>query len=166
MKCALVGCAIAKKADCHLPLPVVLAGQSSTSSQWESSTDNAIRAKHTFVYVRNMHRTTLTTAGTCFTTKKFRYHLVYVHPFGYAMTMTAVMAGNEVIIGQMAADSNRDRLLSRIKMDKTRNFPGRKFATGTLLKMADSRHLLEHTQHERLIQRLCATINVLIGYHS
>jgi hypothetical protein len=166
MECALVGSAITKEADCHLSLSVVLASQSSTGSQWEPSTDNAIRAKHTFVHVRNMHRTALAPASTCFTTQQFRHHFAYIHALGNAMTMTPVMAGNEIIVSQVGANSNCDRLLSRIEMDETRNFPGSKLATGTLLKVTDSRHLLEHAQHQGLIQCLHATISILIGYHS
>ena len=164
MKGALIGGAITKEADGDLTFAIGPGSQASPYGKRETTTDNAIRTEHPFMYVGNVHRATLATTRPCLAPKQFRYHLTDIHTLRNTMAVTPVMAGNEIVISQVGTDTNGNRLLTGIEMHEARNFASRKFLACPLFKLADRLHLLIQAQQLGPVQCLYTAANILNGH--
>ena len=154
MKGALVRGAITKEADGNLTFAVDPGSQASSCGKWEATPDDAIRTEHTLMYIGNVHRATLATTRPRLTPKQFRYHPTDIYTLSNTMAVTPMMAGNEIVIGQMSTDSHGNPFLTGIEVHETGNLAGRKFLASPLFKLADRLHLLIQAQQLRPVQGL------------
>ena len=56
------------------------------------------------------------------------------------MSVSAVGAGDVVVVVQVRADAGRDRLLARVEMDESRDVAGGELDVQPLLELADRAH--------------------------
>src|SRR5579885_1569832 len=124
MECSLVGRSIAEEADGNLAALIIPGRQSRACGKWETAAHDAVRAKHAFMDIRDMHGAALAPARSGFSPQQFRHHCAHVHTFGNAMAVAAMMTGDKVVIGQASADADRDRFFASVKMHKARHFSG------------------------------------------
>src|ERR1700693_5472521 len=83
-----------------------------------------------------------------------------------SVSMTTMMAGNIVIIREVCAHTNGDRLFTGIQVYETGQFPRSELLAGAFLKLANRLHLLVQVKQLGFIQRLCAHASALLSCHS
>ena len=73
---------------------------------------------------------------------QFSHHRLHIDPFRNAVTVPAVGTGYHVLVREMGADPDRNRLLARIQMHEPRNAIRGKLLPHPFFKLADGRHPL------------------------
>ena len=72
------------------------------------------------------------------------------------MTVAAVRRGDEIVVGQMGANADRNGLLTCVKMNETGNETCGEVLAGEILECANLHHLLVHAEQSLSIEFHCS----------
>jgi hypothetical protein len=145
--------AVAEERNGHLSGLAHLGGKRRAKRVANARANDGVHAKDALGDVGDVHRATLAPVGTGDLAKQLSHHRHDVHPLGDAVTVTAVIGGNPVIIFECGADTGRDRFLADAVMHSTDGHAGLDEPLQPLLELADERHALIHP--EELFRREC-----------
>ena len=135
MERALVGGAVAEEADGHPAGAERLGGERRAAGQRDAAADDAVGAEHPFVDVGDVHRAALALADAGRLAHQLGHHAGDVDALGDAVTVAAVGRGDEVVVGQVGADADRDGLLAGVKKNgETRGRAAGDFQAGGSVK--------------------------------
>jgi len=104
-----------------------------------------------------MHRATFAVAVTRFLAQQLGKHAVNLRPFRQAMTVTAMRAGDVVILPQRLAHTYRDSFFPTVEVSQAWHSGGLIELVDMLLEMTDGEHLLVHRQPAGLLRSSAAS---------
>ena len=111
--------------------------------------DNAVRTEHTDREVGDMHRPALAIAGAAHTSEQFEHHRARICTLRDGMTVTTMIAGQQIVVAQIRTDANRNGFLADVLMHRAAHLAGVKRLARRLLEGADHQHLPEHLDDTR-----------------
>ena len=98
-----------------------------------------------------MHRAALAFAIAGFLAQQLGEHAVDCAPFGQAMPVAAMRAGDVIVRAQRFANAHGDRFLADIKVGEARHQGARVEIVDLLLEQADHHHAAVHAQEQLVV---------------
>ena len=102
----------------------VLVGESGADGDRCAGADDAVRAEHADVEVRDVHRAAAALAVAGRLAHQLGHHLVELAALGDEVAVAAVGRGDLVVIAQRGAHTGRDRLLADVEVEEAGKLGG------------------------------------------
>ncbi len=133
-----------KKATETRPSPCKLRTEGGAGGDGEAAAHDAVRAENSFGNVGDVHGAAHAVTDAVLFAPNLRHHRLGVATLGEEVTMAAMSAGDPVVVTQMVADADGDRLLADIEMHRARQLAVREVRAQALLHAPDEQHPLIH----------------------
>ena len=146
MKSPLRGSTVAEETDRHLVGPAHLDRESDARRGGQAPADDAGGADDALAEIRDVHRAALALAVAVRPAVQLGKHVLHVTALGDHVVMTAVRAGDVVILAQSGTDAHRHRFLSLRQVQKPGDLAGLEVLFGPVLKTSDQPHAPVHAQ--------------------
>ena len=144
---ALIGRSVAEEADANLIGSPVAGGKACAYRDVVTGTHDTVGTQNALVGVGDVHGAALALAVAGFLAKQLRHHELQVAALGYDMTMTAMGAGDIIVIPQAGAHTGGDSFFAKVQMNKSGDLAISKQALCLALKFADADHPQVHVFH-------------------
>jgi hypothetical protein len=112
-------------------------GEPGAASERGAAANDAIGAEHALIHVRDVHGATFSFTGPRGFAEQLGHHPAWINPFRHTVAVPAMRRGHVVGVREMGADSNRDRFLASIEVNKTGNLAVAEFDFDAILEDAN-----------------------------
>ena len=129
-----------KNATTTVSSPRSFAASAAPQGQRHRRPDDAVGAEDVQVEVRDVHRAAEAPAVACLAAHQLGHHPVHARPLRDAVTVAAVMARDEVPLGQVRAHSGGDRFLSDVAVGGALDLAALEQLRDLLVEAAHARH--------------------------
>src|SRR5262245_16932011 len=136
----LIRSSVTDKAHSNSTSAKFLSRQCGSTSQRRTAAHDPVGAQHSLAEISNVHRATLARTESILLAVNLSHHPIHVTPFGNAVTMATMSAGELVAVVEVHANACGNRFLSRIEMDEARNIAGCKLQMNPFLEFPDHLH--------------------------
>ena len=147
MECALVGRAVTKEAYAYLIGAPVAGGKTRADRNIMTRAHYAVRTQNALVAIRDMHRAAFALAIACGFSEQLCHHVRQISALCDYMTVSAMRAGNIIVVPQTFAHACCDSLLSKIQMHKAGYLALSEQSLRFAFKLADTHHPEVHIHH-------------------
>ena len=119
-----------------------------------TAADDAVRAEHAELHVADVHAAAFAFAVAGGAAEQFGEHAIELAAFRDEVTVTAVRAGDLVVVGQVHHHAGGDRFLTYIKVQGAGNLAGFHQLAGFFLEDADADHAAVNIEQNFVVRLL------------
>ena len=147
MESALVGRTVAKETGAYLIRAAVARRKPRSDRDIMTRAHDAVGAQNAAVAVGDMHRAAFALAVAGRLSKQLRHHVLQIAALRDDMPMTAVRAGNIIVVSKAFAYAGGNGFLAEVQMHKAGDPALSKKALCLVFKLADTYHPKVHIHH-------------------
>ena len=137
---AFVRRTVAEEADRDLVALAVPVGERGADGDGDAAGDDAVRAEHAELEVRDVHAAALAVAVAGRLAEQLRVHQPEVPSFGDDVAVPSMSRGDLVGVGEVDHDAGGDGLFPDIEVQRARDLPRLGEPARFLLEVADANH--------------------------